>query len=136
MNTLLPAVRSASALLAALAWTGLVLATSPAAAAPTAPQLSIAVDDGHATAKAKDKLTYTVTVTILGTKAVSGVRLSQTVPPGSRFVSADAGAHHRGDRHRELAAQGRANRQSDTAHHLRGGRHHTPGPAPAGPRGV
>lgn len=58
----------------------------PAFAAPAAPQLSIAIDNGRATAAAGDRLNYTVTVTNLGTAKVKGVRLSQTVPSGATPV--------------------------------------------------
>lgn len=63
-----------------------------AGAAPKAapPQLSIAVDDGHPSAKKGDKLTYTVTVTNLGAAKVNKLLVSQTLPTGATFVSADS----------------------------------------------
>ncbi|MBM9477524.1 DUF11 domain-containing protein [Nakamurella flavida] len=62
---------------------------APAAPAPAGPQLSIAVDDGRDTAAEGDQLAYTVTVTNLGTDAVAGLRISQLLPTGTTFVSAD-----------------------------------------------
>lgn len=61
----------------------------PAHAAPPAPQLSISVDNGRATARAGDKLSYTITVTNLGAKSVTDLVVSQTVPAGATLVSAD-----------------------------------------------
>jgi len=55
------------------------------------PQLSIAVDDGSAAAKSGDKLSYTVTVTNLGTTKVKDLRVSQTIPTGASLVT--AGSH-------------------------------------------
>jgi uncharacterized repeat protein (TIGR01451 family) len=55
------------------------------------PQLSIAVDNGSASAKSGDELRYTITVTNLGTQKVKGLRVNQTVPTGASVVSADEG---------------------------------------------
>jgi uncharacterized repeat protein (TIGR01451 family) len=54
------------------------------------PQLSIAVDNGGTAARSGDKLSYTLTVTNLGTRKVENLRVSQTIPSGAAFVSADA----------------------------------------------
>jgi cell wall-associated NlpC family hydrolase len=63
----------------------------PAGAAPTeAPQLSIAVDNGHTSTAAGDSLDTAITVRNLGTAEVAGLRVTQTMPPGLTFESADA----------------------------------------------
>lgn len=63
-----------------------------AAAAPKAapPQLSISVDDGQPSATAGDTLSYTLTVTNLGTERIKNLLVTQTVPATSRLVSADS----------------------------------------------
>ena len=66
----------------------LAAAPLPARGAEPAPQLSIAVDDGHTSVAAGGKLGYTVTVTNLGTRTVRGLWVSQNVPAGAVFVSA------------------------------------------------
>ncbi len=53
------------------------------------PGLVIGVDDGRATARDGDHLTYAITVTNRDRTAARGVRLTQTVPTGLRFASAD-----------------------------------------------
>ena len=65
-------------------------ATSARADTPD-PQLSIAVDDGSTSVRSGDKLSYTITVTNLGTSKVKDLRVSQTVPTGASVVS--AGSH-------------------------------------------
>jgi uncharacterized repeat protein (TIGR01451 family) len=55
-----------------------------------APQLSITVDNGNASVTSGDRLSYTVTVTNLGTRKVKDLLVSQTVPTGASFVSADS----------------------------------------------
>jgi uncharacterized repeat protein (TIGR01451 family) len=62
--------------------------THSPSATPSAPQLSIAVDNGQTSAAVGDRLSYTVTVRNLGSAPVRGVRVSQTMPPGLRFESA------------------------------------------------
>jgi uncharacterized repeat protein (TIGR01451 family) len=57
------------------------------------PQLSITVDNGSTSARSGDELGYTVTVTNVGSQKVRDLRVSQTVPDGASFVSAD----HDGD---------------------------------------
>lgn len=60
------------------------------------PQLSIAVNNGHASAVAGDRLAYTVTVTNLG-GAINQLWVTQSVPAGARFGTADAqGRQHAG----------------------------------------
>lgn len=60
----------------------------------TPPQLSIAVDNGVQATDKGDKLTYAVTVTNLGSDKIEDLVVTQTVPVGSTFVSADSdGAH-------------------------------------------
>jgi uncharacterized repeat protein (TIGR01451 family) len=55
------------------------------------PRLSISVADGRAQAAAGDRLTYTVTVRNAGAAAVRRVTITQTLPPGTRLISASAG---------------------------------------------
>jgi uncharacterized repeat protein (TIGR01451 family) len=63
-----------------------LLAVGPApatgATAPSTPQLSIAVDNGHTTTEAGATLTYTITVHNLGATDVPGLTVSLTVPNG------------------------------------------------------
>jgi uncharacterized repeat protein (TIGR01451 family) len=83
------------ALLIALAL-ALVAGGAPAfASGPVGPQLSIAVDNGRAAARPNQKLAYTITVTNLGTKTLKRLTVSQTVPVGSSFVSADSRGRQR-----------------------------------------
>lgn len=65
--------------------------TAVAAPAKSPPQLSIAVDDGRLTATKGDKLSYTLTVTNLGTAEIKNLQVTQTVPTTARFVTADSG---------------------------------------------
>jgi uncharacterized repeat protein (TIGR01451 family) len=61
---------------------------APSAAAQT-PQLSIAVDDNRASAASGDQLAYTITVRNLGSTKVAGLTVTQSVPTGLTFGSAD-----------------------------------------------
>lgn len=61
------------------------------------PQLSIAIDDKADSAAKGDKLAYTITITNLGTERVKDLAVSQTVPAGSRFDSADRSGRHIGN---------------------------------------
>jgi len=54
------------------------------------PQLSIAVDDHRTSAAAGDKLTYAITIRNLGTTGVTGLGVTQIVPAGQKFLSADS----------------------------------------------
>ena len=72
----------------------LAVGVAPAAAAPAVPQLSIAVKNSSASVKPGDKLAYTITVTNLGAKKLKDLWVTQTVPAGSGFVSADGGGRH------------------------------------------
>ncbi len=58
--------------------------------APVAPQLSIAVDNGHTTAAAGDTLNYTISVQNLGTTDVADLHVTQSMPAGLKFRSADS----------------------------------------------
>ncbi len=58
--------------------------------AAATPQLRIAIDDGHTTVAPGDQLAYTLTIENLGTTDVSALQVTQTVPTGLTFVSADA----------------------------------------------
>ncbi len=62
---------------------------SGAEAAGPAPKLSIGIDDGRTAAKEGDRLTYAVTVHNIGTTDARRLRLTQSMPPGLKFVSAD-----------------------------------------------
>jgi uncharacterized repeat protein (TIGR01451 family) len=65
---------------------------APSAAASTAgPQLGIAITDGRTSAAEGDQLTYTTKIRNLGTSAVKGLKISESMPVGLRFVSADHG---------------------------------------------
>jgi uncharacterized repeat protein (TIGR01451 family) len=88
-RTALQAVGAAVLLLAVI----LFPAVANAAGSKPAPkpQLSIAIDDGATTAKVGDTMHYTIVVKDLGAEAVSGLRVTQSLPPGLTFVSADAG---------------------------------------------
>jgi uncharacterized repeat protein (TIGR01451 family) len=70
--------------------TGIASASAKARAVPTTPQLRIAVDDGHTSAAVGDKPTYTITLDNLGTAEVTGLVVTQSVPPGLNFKSADS----------------------------------------------
>lgn len=71
--------------LQAVALATLAVAEPHAAAGnvPPGPQLSVSIDDGRTTAAAGDRLTYTITVRNLGTGNLSGLDLTQSVPPGA-----------------------------------------------------
>jgi uncharacterized repeat protein (TIGR01451 family) len=64
-----------------------------AGAAPVAdgPQLSISVDNGKTSVGTGDTLDYTVTLETLGGADVAGLRITQTMPSGMAFGSADVG---------------------------------------------
>jgi len=71
------------------------LAPAYANADTTKPQLSIAVDNGHEAAVEGDRLGYVITVTNLGTSKVRDLVITQSVPAGATFVSADDQGVHR-----------------------------------------
>jgi uncharacterized repeat protein (TIGR01451 family) len=60
-----------------------------ASAATSGPQLAIAVSNGHTSTRAGDTLDYTITLRNLGTSPVSGLAVSQSVPSGLNFASAN-----------------------------------------------
>src|SRR3984957_7750492 len=62
--------------------------TASAARASRGPGLTISISDGHAAARAGDKLTYTVSVRNSGTVAVRRLKLTQTLATGMKFLSA------------------------------------------------
>ncbi|MGC4746827.1 hypothetical protein ACLQ28_14350 [Micromonospora sp. DT201] len=66
-----------------------------ASASPAGPLLSITVDDGRTEVAAGDELTYRLTVRNLGTAQVSDIKVSQSLPAGLTFVSADRGGKAR-----------------------------------------
>ncbi|MEU8384641.1 hypothetical protein, partial [Streptosporangium sp. NPDC048865] len=59
------------------------------------PTLSIGVDNGRTSARKGDRLTYTVTVRNIGTTDARGLHLTQSLPEGLRFLSADRGGRAR-----------------------------------------
>lgn len=61
----------------------------------TKPQLNIAVDNAHESAIEGDELAYTITVTNLGSAKVRDLVITQSVPAGATFVSADSRGVHR-----------------------------------------
>lgn len=65
-------------------------AASPATAArlPRVPGLRISIGDGQTTAQVGDRLTYTVLVQNSGAHRSPRLEITQTLPPGLRFVSA------------------------------------------------
>lgn len=63
---------------------------SAAEAAP--PQLSIDVDDGHTSTTAGDTLVYTITIRNLGTDDARGLHITQSVPAGLEFGTAEPAA--------------------------------------------
>jgi uncharacterized repeat protein (TIGR01451 family) len=72
--------------------------TASAARASRGPGLTISISDGHAAARAGDKLTYTVSVRNSGTVAVRRLKVTQTLATGMKFLSASdhgvaAGGH-------------------------------------------
>ena len=65
-------------------------AASPTAVArlPRVPGLRISITDGRTTVQAGDRLTYTVLVQNSGARRSPPLKITQTLPPGLRFVSA------------------------------------------------
>ncbi|MFI6453805.1 hypothetical protein ACIBF6_19865 [Streptosporangium amethystogenes] len=59
------------------------------AAVMAAPKLSIGIDNGQTAAEKGDRFTYTVTVNNIGTDRARGLRITQSLPTGLHFVSAD-----------------------------------------------
>ncbi len=92
-------IRYAGALGAGLVLVLGILDATPAAAvqsafapgdpADAAPQLSIAIDDGHTSTTAGDSLNYVITIQNLGSTDVDGMLLHQSLPTGLTFGSAD-----------------------------------------------
>lgn len=69
-----------------------VAGSTTVSTASSAPQLSIAVDDGRTSAVAGDALTYTITVQNLGTADVTGLKVTQSLPAGMKLDSTDPAA--------------------------------------------
>ena len=63
---------------------------SAAVSAPATPQLSIALDNGHTSVVSGDTLEYTLTIQNLGAADIPGLLITQTVPTGLEFGSADS----------------------------------------------
>jgi uncharacterized repeat protein (TIGR01451 family) len=85
LATLLP-LTTASATEVGVAPTG----TYSARVAPPGPQLSIAVDNGRSSAAVGDTPTYTITISNLGTAKIDELVVTQSVPTGLNFMSADS----------------------------------------------
>ena len=70
-----------------------LLVASPAGAADRAPypKLSISVDNGRTSVDVGDTLDYTITVENIGADAVRDLQVTQTMPEGLVFESADRG---------------------------------------------
>jgi uncharacterized repeat protein (TIGR01451 family) len=62
--------------------------TASAARGSRTPGLTISISDGQVTARAGDKLTYTVSVRNSGAVAVPRVKVTQTLSSGLKFLSA------------------------------------------------
>jgi uncharacterized repeat protein (TIGR01451 family) len=58
--------------------------------APPTPQLSIALENGRTSAAVGDTATYTITLRNLGSTRVNGLQVTQSVPKGLNFRSADS----------------------------------------------
>jgi uncharacterized repeat protein (TIGR01451 family) len=72
--------------------------TASAARGSRTPGLTISISDGHVTARAGDKLTYTVSVRNSGAVAVRSLKVTQTLTSGLKFLSAsDHGVAAGGD---------------------------------------
>lgn len=54
-----------------------------------APDLAIGIDDGHTDVRGGDRLTYTVRIRNIGTEDADDLLITQTLPAGARFGSAD-----------------------------------------------
>jgi len=85
------ALMCASALLLTAGLSAAVAGPAPAAG----PQLSITVDNGRTSVAKGDALDYTLTVRNLGTKKVAHLQITQSMPAGMSFRSADSGGTHR-----------------------------------------
>lgn len=102
MSTRMRTTRVAAPLASFAAVTALLcLSSTPVSAAPTstpvAPQLSIAVDNGHTSAEAGDKLDYVITLTNVGTEDVAGLLVTQSLPAGTSLLSADGQGDEKSD---------------------------------------
>jgi uncharacterized repeat protein (TIGR01451 family) len=63
-------------------------------AAPS-PPLNIAIDDGRTSVAAGDPLPYAITVRNLGSTPITGLQVSQSLPAGLTFGSADSAGQAR-----------------------------------------
>jgi uncharacterized repeat protein (TIGR01451 family) len=82
---------------ALVAW-AIATPAPPAAADAKQPLLSIAVDNGRTAVAAGDRLTYTVKIQNIGATGARRLEVSQSMPPGLTFVSADRGGVARAGR--------------------------------------
>lgn len=88
------ALAALAAVAAVLCWSASPVSATPKET-PSAPQLSIAVDNGHSSAAAGDELSYIITLTNVGTEDVTDLLVTQSLPPGTSLVSADADGDER-----------------------------------------
>ncbi len=96
-------VRRAACVVAGVALAALLTAAPAGAtgtgaapkAAPAAPQLSIAVDDGRTSTTAGETLEYAITIRNLGTAGVRDLQVTQTLPAGLSLEKADAAGSQR-----------------------------------------
>lgn len=70
--------------------TGTPTTSTTVQVAPSGPQLSITVDNGRTSAAVGDRPTYTITISNLGSTQVTGLVVTQSVPTGLSFTSADS----------------------------------------------
>ncbi|CAO5163181.1 DUF11 domain-containing protein [Frankia sp. AiPs1] len=76
---------------------GMLATSAPAIAADapsspdqaTGPELAIGIDDGHTSVGVGDRVTYTVKIRNIGTVNAKDLLITQTLPAGARFVSAE-----------------------------------------------
>lgn len=64
-------------------------APSPPDKGSAGPELAIGIDDGHTSIDVGDHVTYTVKIRNIGTAAADDLAVTQTLPAGARFGSAD-----------------------------------------------
>ncbi len=82
---------STSAATTTAASTALAKSTATSTGAATAPQLRISVDNGRTSATVGDSVNYVLTIQNLGSADAPGLQITQSVPVGLKFKSADAG---------------------------------------------
>jgi uncharacterized repeat protein (TIGR01451 family) len=86
----LPSILALSLLLLAGGTTAAAAAATPEPSPAPGPQLSISLTNNTNAVDVGDPLAYSLVVSNVGTDDAPGLRVTQTVPEGARFVSADA----------------------------------------------